>query len=336
MAGAQLVLLALRFLRLHRRPTASSCTAPRGCCRRCSPAALVAARRAARARRRSRCRCSSPADRSARPALRARRVARCWRSPREILGRYLFFVSVVPKHLAAPYMALGKRGRMTLKRLLGLDTQRRALRLRRRSGGRLHLGAEDRRPLGGDHLRLLLGRLRHVHRRQGRPRRQRARQSGSSGEPRHAVPEGTVRAPHASTPTTARAIRCCAAATAGSAASAGTRRSTTMAARFRDVQARHGPDAVGVISTGQLVTEEFYALGKLVQLGLGTPQLRRQHDAVHVHRGVGLQAVVRQRRPARRLRGPRARRRHPADRRQHRREPSDPVPAAARPIPAPR
>ena len=28
--------------------------------------------------------------------------------------------------------------------------------------------------------------------------------------------------------------------------------------------------AVGVISTGQLVTEEFYALGKLVQLGFGT------------------------------------------------------------------
>ena len=45
---------------------------------------------------------------------------------------------------------------------------------------------------------------------------------------------------------------------------------TTMAARFRDIQARHGAGAVGVISTGQLVTEEFYALGKLVQLGLGT------------------------------------------------------------------
>ena len=45
----------------------------------------------------------------------------------------------------------------------------------------------------------------------------------------------------------------------------------TMAATFRDVQATHGRDAVGVISTGQLVTEEFYALGKLVQLGLGTP-----------------------------------------------------------------
>ena len=46
----------------------------------------------------------------------------------EMLGRYLFFVSVVPKHMTAPY--LGERGRMSLKRLLGLDTTRRALRLR--------------------------------------------------------------------------------------------------------------------------------------------------------------------------------------------------------------
>ena len=45
---------------------------------------------------------------------------------------------------------------------------------------------------------------------------------------------------------------------------------TTMATRFRDVQARHGAGAVGVISTGQLVTEEFYTMGKLMQLGLGT------------------------------------------------------------------
>lgn len=44
----------------------------------------------------------------------------------------------------------------------------------------------------------------------------------------------------------------------------------TMATRFRDVQRRHGNDAVGIISTGQLVTEEFYTLGKLAQLGLGT------------------------------------------------------------------
>jgi assimilatory nitrate reductase catalytic subunit len=44
----------------------------------------------------------------------------------------------------------------------------------------------------------------------------------------------------------------------------------TMIERFRKVQAAHGPEALGVLSTGQLVTEEFYTLGKLVQLGLGT------------------------------------------------------------------
>jgi anaerobic selenocysteine-containing dehydrogenase len=44
----------------------------------------------------------------------------------------------------------------------------------------------------------------------------------------------------------------------------------TMVDRFRSVQEKHGPQSVGVISTGQLVTEEFYALGKLAQLGFGT------------------------------------------------------------------
>lgn len=43
-----------------------------------------------------------------------------------------------------------------------------------------------------------------------------------------------------------------------------------MVERFREIQAKYGPESVGVISTGQLVTEEFYTLGKLVQLGLGT------------------------------------------------------------------
>lgn len=44
----------------------------------------------------------------------------------------------------------------------------------------------------------------------------------------------------------------------------------TMVLQFRAVQRKYGPQSVGVISTGQLLTEEFYALGKLVQLGLGT------------------------------------------------------------------
>jgi anaerobic selenocysteine-containing dehydrogenase len=44
----------------------------------------------------------------------------------------------------------------------------------------------------------------------------------------------------------------------------------TLVAKFRGVQEKYGPGALGVIGTGQLVTEEFYALGKLVQLGFGT------------------------------------------------------------------
>jgi anaerobic selenocysteine-containing dehydrogenase len=40
--------------------------------------------------------------------------------------------------------------------------------------------------------------------------------------------------------------------------------------KFRKTQEKYGPDSLGVLSTGQLVTEEFYTLGKLVQLGFGT------------------------------------------------------------------
>ncbi len=43
-----------------------------------------------------------------------------------------------------------------------------------------------------------------------------------------------------------------------------------MVNRFRAIQSMYGPDSVGVLSTGQLVTEEFYTLGKLVQLGFKT------------------------------------------------------------------
>ena len=47
----------------------------------------------------------------------------------------------------------------------------------------------------------------------------------------------------------------------------------TMVARISALQATHGRDCFGVIGTGQLLTEEFYTLGKLVQLGFGTPNL---------------------------------------------------------------
>ena len=60
-------------------------------------------RRAARARRHR----AAAARRRLAEHRRARHAggARCSRSRGEMLGRYLFFVSVVPKHMAAPYLA---------------------------------------------------------------------------------------------------------------------------------------------------------------------------------------------------------------------------------------
>ncbi len=44
----------------------------------------------------------------------------------------------------------------------------------------------------------------------------------------------------------------------------------TLVGRMLAIQRRYGPEAMGVLSTGQLVTEEFYTLGKLIQLGFKT------------------------------------------------------------------
>ena len=44
----------------------------------------------------------------------------------------------------------------------------------------------------------------------------------------------------------------------------------TFVSRVGFIQARYGRESFGVIGTGQLVTEEFYTLGKLVQLGFRT------------------------------------------------------------------
>ncbi|WP_348269995.1 molybdopterin-dependent oxidoreductase [Edaphobacter paludis] len=45
---------------------------------------------------------------------------------------------------------------------------------------------------------------------------------------------------------------------------------TVMLEKISAVQQKYGSDSLGVISTGQLVTEEFYTLGKLIQLGFGS------------------------------------------------------------------
>lgn len=42
------------------------------------------------------------------------------------------------------------------------------------------------------------------------------------------------------------------------------------AAKIKDIQAKYGRDAFAVVSTGQLLTEEFYTLGKLVRGQIGT------------------------------------------------------------------
>src|SRR6266851_27196 len=48
----------------------------------------------------------------------------------------------------------------------------------------------------------------------------------------------------------------------------------TMVQRFTAIQEKYGRESLGVVGTGQLLTEEFYTLGKLVQLGFRT----RNHD----------------------------------------------------------
>ena len=44
----------------------------------------------------------------------------------------------------------------------------------------------------------------------------------------------------------------------------------TTSDKFKEIQAKYGNGSVSVVSTGQLLTEEFYTLGKFVQLGLKT------------------------------------------------------------------
>lgn len=44
----------------------------------------------------------------------------------------------------------------------------------------------------------------------------------------------------------------------------------TLVTKFQEAQAKYGKESLGILSTGQLVTEEFYTLGKLAQLGFRT------------------------------------------------------------------
>ncbi len=202
---------------------------------------------------------------------------------------------------------------------------RRSLHLQRRPGRGLRLGAEDSRSLGVDHLRLLLGGLRHVHRRQGRPRRQRARQPRSS---RSTAGCSARRA----CPSTTRSHRQPRALSAAAPTADAHRRASSWDDALDDdggaVPRRAGAPRRRRRRRHQHRPARDRGVLRARQAGAARPrhaELRRQHHALHVHGGGRLQALVRQRRPSGRLRGPRARRRHPADRRQHRREPPDPL-----------
>ena len=75
----------------------------------------------------------------------------------------------------------------------------------------------------------------------------------------------------------------------------------------RDRRARTAPKSIAVLSTGQLVTEEFYALGKLVRLGMGVRHYDGNTTLCMASAVSGYKLQLRHRRPARLLRGPRAR-----------------------------
>ena len=86
---------------------------------------------------------------------------------------------------------------------------------------------------------------------------------------RRALPQGTLGARHAAR-VEPRALSAAARRAAAGARGLGRGHRDDGAAGSARRRQKYGPESVGVISTGQLVTEEFYTLGKLVQLGLGT------------------------------------------------------------------
>ena len=79
-----------------------------------------------------------------------------------------------------------------------------------------------------------------------------------------------------------------------------------VADEFKRVQARHGRDAVAVISTGQIMTEEFYTLGKLVRGVIGTNNYDGNTTLCMASAVAGVQAFVWFRRPTGLLRRLRA------------------------------
>ena len=71
-----------------------------------------------------------------------------------------------------------------------------------------------------------------------------------------------------------------------------------MVERFRATRPSTDPTRLACSAPGQLVTEEFYTLGKLVQLGFGTNNYDGNTTLCMATRRLGIQDLVRQRRPS--------------------------------------
>ena len=293
-------LLALRFLRLHRLRQPRAAGHGAAAVDDAARSRLVLRGAAARARRdRAAAACTGRSGRS----LVASRCALALAG--EMLGRYLFFVSVVPKHMAAPYLATARARPHDPEADCSDSTP--APSATPTASTRWRATSRRRRfPTTGCRPPAATARSAAACSSASRT----ARAVSVRGNPDHPVNRGmlcpkglsehhTIDADNRAQYPLLRTQRRAGARQLGRGARRRWRRSSATCRRAT------APDAVGVISTGQLVTEEFYALGKLVQLGLGTRNYDGNTTLCMSTRGRRLQALVRQRRPARRLRGSR-------------------------------
>ncbi len=131
------------------------------------------------------------------------------------------------------------------------------------------------------------------------------RPTSAGSVPRGALPRTTIDTPDRLTRPLIRSRR---PGKLGSATSR-TRPYVHVARKFREIIARHGPDAVAFYGSGQLDTEAAYLACKLFKGSIWHQQHRLQQPAVHGVGGGRLPHQPRRRRPALLLRRHRPRRR---------------------------
>ncbi len=73
------------------------------------------------------------------------------------------------------------------------------------------------------------------------------------------------------------------------------RRSISSSRKFKELQAKHGKDSIGVYSGSSLTTEKTYLMGKFARAGLGHSLRRLQRPALHGLGGGGKQQSIRHR-----------------------------------------